>query len=125
LAQLARAELVVLHCFPPLDFGLVGADAAVTGWPGYHVEQLASEARTGFERALAGFDWGGVPHTLAFAENDPRAEIQARQDDCQLIVMATHGRSGVRGFLLGDVTYSDMSAAKRPVLALRHPGRAG
>ncbi len=45
---------------------------------------------------------------------------QARQDQADLIVMATHGRSGVARWLLGSVTERVLRQAPCPVLTLRH-----
>jgi nucleotide-binding universal stress UspA family protein len=51
----------------------------------------------------------------------------ARELDCDLIVMGTHGRRGVARALLGSVTETVMRTAPCPVLAVRarttvHPG---
>jgi nucleotide-binding universal stress UspA family protein len=43
----------------------------------------------------------------------------AEQKDVDLIVMATHGRSGVRRFVLGSVTEKVVRATPCPVLAVR------
>lgn len=43
----------------------------------------------------------------------------AEQKDVDLIVMATHGRSGVRRFVLGSVTEKVIRTAPCPVLAIR------
>ncbi len=45
---------------------------------------------------------------------------RARQDQADLIVMATHGRSGVARWLLGSVTERVLRQAPCPVLTFRH-----
>jgi len=122
VAQKLEAELEVLHCMPPPDLGFVRADTVEAGWPTYYVDQLRDESRREFERAMAAFDWQGVQHEDVFIEGDAEEEILARQEDCQLVVMGTHGRTGLRGALLGNVTYTVMRRAKTPVLAYRDPG---
>lgn len=64
----------------------------------------------------------GVPSsTLHVADRDPADGIleSAEKEDCDLIVMATHGRRGVRKALLGSQTAEVLSESKRPVLVLR------
>ena len=41
-----------------------------------------------------------------------------------LIVMGTHGRTGIRHLILGSVTEQVVRAAKIPVLTVRHPDEA-
>lgn len=43
----------------------------------------------------------------------------ARKRRCDLIVMASHGRSGVSGLVLGSVTTKVLAHSKVPVLVLR------
>lgn len=54
----------------------------------------------------------GVPHEsiLEYAETE----------SCDLIVMGTHGRSGLDRYLLGSVTERVVRAADCPVLTVRH-----
>ena len=42
----------------------------------------------------------------------------AEQHQVDCIVMATHGRSGVRRFVLGSVTEKVVRSSSRPVLAV-------
>ena len=44
---------------------------------------------------------------------------QAVKSKCDLIVMASHGRSGVAGFLLGSETQKVLTHSKVPVLVVR------
>jgi nucleotide-binding universal stress UspA family protein len=43
----------------------------------------------------------------------------AAKDKCDLIVMASHGRRGVQGFLLGSETQKVLTHSKVPVLVVR------
>ena len=44
---------------------------------------------------------------------------QAAKRKCDLIVMASHGRRGLRGVLLGSETQKVLAGAKVPVLVCR------
>lgn len=46
---------------------------------------------------------------------------EARDQDADLIVMASHGRSGLARFLLGSVTEKVMRHAHCPVMVVRQP----
>ena len=59
--------------------------------------------------------------TVAAASDHPfEAIIQTAQDRaCDLIVMASHGRRGMRGLLLGSETHKVLTHSRIPVLVLR------
>jgi nucleotide-binding universal stress UspA family protein len=65
-----------------------------------------------------------VPVTTAIREGDPAAEIlaAARTNAADLLVMATHGRSGPVRWLFGSVTESVLRSAEIPLLVV--PARA-
>ncbi len=72
------------------------------------VEQAASEA--------------GVPCETVFMINDQPHEAiiqMAKEKGCDLIAMASHGRSGLKGILLGSVTQKVLTLTTLPVLVLR------
>lgn len=54
-------------------------------------------------------------------EGSPSAEIvsHARDDDCDLIVMGTHGRGGIDRLLLGSVAERVVRTSNVPVLTVR------
>jgi len=56
------------------------------------------------------------------ATSDFPAEVilaTAKKKKCDLIVMASHGRHGIRGVLLGSETQKVLTASKLPVLVVR------
>jgi nucleotide-binding universal stress UspA family protein len=65
-----------------------------------------------------------VPVTTAIREGDPATEIlaAARTNAADLLVMATHGRSGPVRWLFGSVTESVLRSAEIPMLVV--PARA-
>ena len=64
---------------------------------------------------------GVMPHEIVVRAGDPAQEIiRAANDlDADLIVMATHGRTGIQHFLLGSVAERVVREAERPVLTVR------
>lgn len=64
----------------------------------------------------------GVPCEAVHAINDfPDDEIikTAARHNCDLIVMASHGQSGLRGVLIGSVAQKVLSRSSVPVLIIR------
>ena len=59
--------------------------------------------------------------TLALASDEPYEAIieAARRTGCDLIFMASHGRRGVKGLLLGSVTQKVLTHSGIPVLVHR------
>jgi nucleotide-binding universal stress UspA family protein len=57
---------------------------------------------------------------IVVTEGTPAAAIltAAEQHQVDCIVMATHGRSGIRRFVLGSVTEKVLRGSSRPVLAV-------
>ncbi len=76
------------------------------------VERIAAEA--------------GVPFSGVTVEDDHPwkvvLEVAAKQG-CDAVAMASHGRSGLGGLLLGSVTQRVLAHATLPVLVVRQPTR--
>ena len=65
---------------------------------------------------------GGVPWSGSWASSDSphQAIIQAAKErKCDLIFMASHGRSGIAGLLIGSETNKVLTHCKLPVLVYR------
>jgi nucleotide-binding universal stress UspA family protein len=115
--------------------------AKVTGVhviPNYHVltsnsemledtrEQYAKDSREHALKYLEAIETAakqsGVDCDTAYVISDhPYEAILNTADDrgCDLIAMASHGRKGVSGFLMGSETQKVLSHSKKPVLVLR------
>ena len=72
------------------------------------VEAEAKKAGVAFEgaSAIADAPWKGIIDA-------------AKANDCDLIVMASHGRRGLEGLLLGSETLKVLTHSKTPVLVCR------
>jgi nucleotide-binding universal stress UspA family protein len=121
LALLGGGTVIGLHAGPParLD-ALAEEDPVRAAW-------LSERARNGAE-ALAWISRrageAGVPcETLQVRDESPAAAIvdAARDQRCDLIVMASHGHGGLRARLLGSETWKVLSLCAIPVLVVRGP----
>ena len=124
LARRDGARLVVLHVLmPPSPF--VGDDL-----PGSWLE-LEARARRDAERRLAAAvsqaERSGIATTGTLVKGVPAEVIVrvARREGANLIVLGTHGRSGLGQLFMGSVAARVLGTAKCPVLTVRGRGRGG
>jgi universal stress protein A len=114
LARVHQARVIVLHVYPPpIAYGEVLARREPDGYE----EVLDYEMRS-VHPAIP-----EVPVTYRLAEGDPLAAIRstAAEERCDLIVMGTHGRTGVRRLLMGSVAEHVLRQAPCPVLTVNRP----
>jgi nucleotide-binding universal stress UspA family protein len=117
LAGEGRGRLVVLHVErPPL--ATLGGTAGV---PPLHTEydrETLPEELQRIQPARAGI---ALEHRLEYG--DPAAVIlkSASETGADLIVMGTHGRTGLRRLLMGSVAEQVVREASCPVLTVRTP----
>ncbi len=123
LAKTWGARVDVVNVFQSSQFML-------STWPEYPdfgaafaLEDLRKASRAEFERALAAYDWHGVAHELRFLEGEPAERVLDLAHTHDLVVMGTHGRTGLSRVLLGNVAYAVMRRCDKPVVAIRHPER--
>ncbi len=119
LARRLSARVTAIQAFVAPEFGASSVPKDVSG-VNYVVEHLQVSERDAFEAAMRSFDWRGVDHELRFERGDPAPTVLAHQDDHDLVVMGTHGRTGLAAALLGSVANTVLREARIPVLALRH-----
>ena len=64
---------------------------------------------------------GVACETVSVVSDHPYEVIvnTARERDCDLIAMASHGRKGIKGFLLGSETQKVLVLCDKPVLVFR------
>lgn len=108
LAQKSGAELVLMHVCGPEDCACEPEKCRVIPEARQYLEgKAASIARAGgIERVK--------PHIVA---GDPATQIlrYVDENDVSLVIMATHGRSGVRRWLIGSVADKVVRNSNRPV----------
>lgn len=124
LAGRTGARLTVLYAdsfLPPREFTSHDAAAVARSLEAERKAALKHLQRYAQARVPSGVPFDAV---VAVAEPAPGILAEATKHSADLIVMATHGRSGVDRLVLGSVTEHVLSEAKVPVLAVR-PSQAG
>ncbi len=121
-AEKFGAELHLLHVVQDLAVFLPDA---VTATPPMvpPVDQITQAAREGLDRIIRANGLERFSAKPEVREGTPFAEVVrfAREMEIDLIVMATHGHTGLAHMLLGSTTEKVVRKAPCPVLTVRHP----
>ena len=85
------------------------------------IDSLEKEGETALERLSDRVAAADVPMTTETVRGNPHRQIVSyvEDHDIDLVVMGTHGRSGVERFLLGSVTERVVRSCDAPVLVVR------
>lgn len=122
LAKTFQAELHLLHVIQ--DYEAIApatgeSFAMFTDW----LPRLTKDAQERLAR-IPGPEWETtlqVHRTSSVGATVDEIVKYAKQHEVDLIVQSTHGRTGLRHFLLGSVAESVVRYAPCPVLTVRHP----
>ena len=123
LAKLTGAKVVALHAYPRFSgspYGTFGPAEDVLAEA--HSRQQQSEAEKLFAAIKKTCSAAGVELDTALVEsNDIYKQIiaVAKKKKCDLICMASHGRRGLAGVVLGSETQKVLTHSSVPVLVLR------
>jgi universal stress protein A len=121
-AEKFGAELYLLHVVQ--DLSLVLPDP-VSGAPplGPPIDQLTAAVLVAMDKLIAENKLANLKVHKEVREGSPFYEVIrfAKEVDIDLIVMGTHGRTGLVHVLLGSVTEKVVRKAPCPVLTVRHP----
>ena len=121
LARDYGARLIVLHVVEPPPFVTYGEVEKALQLP----EGYQQELEEGLRQFQAPDPKVQMEHCLR--EGDPVTEIlsQAQELPCDVIIMGTHGRTGLGRLLMGSVAEQVVRKAPCPVLTVRaHPKAA-
>lgn len=121
-ASLARswgAELVLIHVLEPIIF-LQGWGAKLAGGSDIYAVDPA-DLEPEWEAILGRLDLDGVTlrHETAKGEVVPTLVARADALEADLVVLGTHGRTGLSHALLGSVAQSVLEETPLPVLVVR------
>jgi len=119
LARWFGARVTVLHVFPPPI--PMGPDMSSLPFTAEITEGVRNANLNELRRFVETAGHGGVPIELVCREGDARREIQdaARETNVDLVVMGTHGRTGLARVALGSVTEAILAHPPAPVLVVR------
>jgi nucleotide-binding universal stress UspA family protein len=120
LARALGAQLIAFTVVPPYPYAGIGESSGVAS--GDHQASVGAEASERLARVERLARAAGVPcHTSMLEDDAPYRAIvaAASKHHCGLIVMASHGRRGVEGVVLGSETQRVLAHTRRPVLVVR------
>lgn len=105
---LPSVEIDLLHVYNPMEGGLGSMHKA-------YIENAADEIRKRLDKNAA------VKVKSQLVSGDPADEIvrYTQKQKTDLIIMATHGRSGISRWAMGSVAYKVMRSVKIPICLVR------
>jgi nucleotide-binding universal stress UspA family protein len=122
-AREAGAKITFFYAQPDFPMPIYGEGALIDPTtPEQFSRAAASEAAMILEKSMAAATAAGVTSTsdTMVSEIPYEAIIEsANRNSCDLIFMASHGRRGLSGFLLGSETQKVLTHSKIPVLVYR------
>ena len=120
LAAACQASVHVLYCFSPPDvLRVAAAGAGARHQP--LVRRVLEVERERFDTLVSEVTWP-AGQTGEVLEGPPQESILAEQAEHDLIVMGTHGRTGLSRYLLGNTAYGVLKSATIPVVAIKPAG---
>ncbi len=120
LAKTEGAQLALCSVINPFPLNGMPPEAAVRAY------SASEEAATHFvENGLAKAKAAGIVAEGRVIQGEPVYEIEAyaRKKRADTIVMGTHGRSGLKRFLMGSVAEAVLRSASVPVVIVREKAR--
>jgi universal stress protein A len=127
LAQKFSAEIILVHVDQPLAPVMVGE--LNPGLDFGTMNRIAEEQRLlavrELDRTTERVRESGIKSRSLMRVGAPFLEIinTAQSEGADLIVMGTHGRTGLSHVLMGSVAERVVNKAHCPVLTIRHPDR--
>jgi nucleotide-binding universal stress UspA family protein len=128
LARKFGAEIILIHVDQPLAPVIVAPEFG-SGFDMGAMSRLAEEqrllAQKELDKTVNRLREAGLKARSLLRVGAPFLEIinAAQSEGADLIVMGTHGRSGLAHVLMGSVAERVVNKAGCPVLTVRHPDR--
>lgn len=120
LAQVHGAQLTATFVIDPYPYTALGEDCSQAYQSYMNAAQAASTTAT--EKLFTQAKTAGVPLDKRVVEGDDIATAiiaAAREVQADVIVIGSHGRSGIGRLLLGNVANKVLYMSKTPVLVIR------
>jgi len=119
VSQAFKAELIIIHALDLTLGGLAGLTPEIAAFPvaDQLVDQLREEAKTEMGRLAKRFPRART----IIRDGSPRTTIlqAASEIGADLIVVGTHGRTGLARMLIGSVAEHIVRHSRGPVLTVR------
>jgi nucleotide-binding universal stress UspA family protein len=125
-AELSRrfdAELCLLHVFQIAVYSFLDATVEPSARATQELLQRIDTLLDHWKEEAARIGAVRILATTAQGVADVEIVRYARNNNCDLIVIATHGHTGIRHALIGSVAEKVVRTADRPVLVI-HPSSA-
>ncbi len=118
LAKQFRAKLVLQHSVA-VHYFITNDEYACYDLP-LLMEQAERTAREQMRELVQKTDWDGIPVRSSIAMGHPGEHIcaQTETNGADLVVISTHGRTGLKHVLVGSVAEYVVRHAARPVLVV-------
>ncbi len=120
LARENNARMIVLHVIDMPTASFKGVSMAPPTPPPSPEEQEALQQQLRTIQPPPGSSFP-IEHRLVIGETAPAILQVAKDAHCDLIVMGTHGRTGLSRLLMGSVAEEVLRKAPCPVLSVRGP----
>ena len=122
LAGTFGADLTLLHVVAPVVAALPG-ETALPDMLQTNIDELVEACRKRLELTVDTLAADGLTVQHKVVNGVPFIEIirYAREAETDLIVMGTHGRTGLGHLLIGSVAERVVRKAPCPVLTVKHP----
>jgi nucleotide-binding universal stress UspA family protein len=126
-ARLRSTSLVAVYAWsfiPPQPIGDPGMLAVPTGDLPGQLDAEGEVAQAALDGAVADALGGesGVEVERKLVEGDPSDVLVAESEAAELVVVGSHGRSGIRAALLGSVSRHVVNHASCPVVVVKASG---
>lgn len=120
IARNNNAELILLHVFRPPTHEFTD-QIALAGQEG-QIQNLREEVKQYLIGLRSTLRSENTEVRIQFIEGAGIASLicdYVNDEGCDLVVMSTHGRTGLGRFLFGSITHKVMECVKVPVLLVR------
>ncbi len=121
LAKSLQAEVTLLYVVEPVMARIFIGPETVPYYPELS-RDLEVSGKQALERAEGFAQYLGVPVKRELKQGSAPQVIVEEAKQYDLVVMGTHGRSGLDRLLLGSVAQKVLQKSTTPILVVRHPG---
>jgi len=120
LGILPRTQVVVVYAFDVFAKGMLSYAGVSTENIASHAKEMAVNARSDLAEFIATVDVDPKPTSLRVKEGRAAGVIVAAADEAgaDIVVVGTHGRTGIAKFLLGSVTEEIIWRLERDILVV-------